>query len=644
MDFLNQLDSDSKDDNSIFTFNDKNENNKGASLPFPFSSQSSAGGAGENIMFLNDMKSQGGESFNLGQFDNENQNNNNFGGLDFLNTICEVPESSNNFFNTQSENNFLSVNINPNQAGLDFINEDKENEEINNFDLSKFQSKNKDEPINIDINNLFKSSKTKKNNDSKTSNFELNNLLNIGNNDKDKDDKLNKNVDNKINPNKNNKLQNNNSVIPNININPIPNSNNEIKEQININNDIKNIPTNKNNNNNISSIQNNNINNNILNKQIPNSFNPNINIIPNKEKISSYNINPSSLSGPSGPSSNPIINPINFNIKDNKDNKDNNPSFPNIQIKPTSINKQQNINLDDIDQIISLNTKIDNKSNNSNISSTKNNILTLNQNFFQGKQDNNANNVNNNTNNIKVDITKDNLKFISNEISNLFNSSLINGKRAELEPKDKDLQNIDNLLNFTKENITSVSKTKKDQSISKDKNNKNININRQKNSNTQLFINNTQKSNPPILNQLPSDSFDKKSQLIKINKNDNIYLSQAETITKNIPSYNAEKAQNLPSKLEMIQIYNDIASRLNKIREKAKEYRNLGNYFSQLIIANENYNVVYPIVLKKLLEEYNEKTNKLLALMKLKNNKMTEMNNEFYEEVKKYSLAFPQKI
>ena len=94
----------------------------------------------------------------------------------------------------------------------------------------------------------------------------------------------------------------------------------------------------------------------------------------------------------------------------------------------------------------------------------------------------------------------------------------------------------------------------------------------------------------------------------------------------------------------MIQKYNDIASRLNRIREKAKEYRNLGNYFSQLIIANENYNVIYPNVLKKLLEDYNEKTNKLLALLKIKNNKMTEMNNEFFEEVKKYSLSFPEKI
>ena len=635
MDFLNQLDADPKDNNSIFTFNDKNENNKGgASLPFPFSSQSSTGGAVDNnITFLNDMKSQGGESFNLGQFENDNQNNNNFGGLDFLNTICEVPESSNNIF-TQSENNFLSVNLNPNQGGgLDFINEDNENDENNNFDLSKFQNNNNndnnDEPINIDINNLFKSSKTKKNNESKNnSNFQINNLLNIGNNDSEI--KINENVDKTNNPMKNTiPINKNNNIIPNIN--PNSNTNNsKIKDPNIINNDI-NIIINKNNNNK-SSLSNNNINNNnnLINKQNQNKLNQNI--IPNKEKTSSNNININIKSSSlSSTSSNPMINNINYNIKENKENI---PSFPNIQIK-SSINKAQNINLDDIDQIISLN-KNEKKINNPNISNDINNNLPLNQNFFQGKLE-----YKNNNNN-KIDITKDNLKYLSNELSNLFNSSLINGKRSEIGPKDKDLQNIDNLLNFTKDNITSISKSKKDQNISKDKNN-NKNINKQINNNTPIFANNTQKVNPPILKQLPSDSFDKTSQLTKINKND-IFLSQNETISKNISSSNEEKGPNMPSKLEMIQKYNDIASRLNRIREKAKEYRNLGNYFSQLIIANENYNVVYPIVLKKLLEEYNEKTNKLLALMKIKNNKMTEMNNEFFEEIKKYSLAFPEKI
>ena len=131
MDFLNQLESDNKEDNSYFTFNDKNENNKETSLPFPFSSQSSMDG-GENAMFLNDLKSQGGESFNLGQIENGTQNNN-FGGLDFLNTICEVPESSNMIFNSQSDNGFINATAEQNQTELDFINEVAEKDE-NNFD------------------------------------------------------------------------------------------------------------------------------------------------------------------------------------------------------------------------------------------------------------------------------------------------------------------------------------------------------------------------------------------------------------------------------------------------------------------------------------------------------------------------------
>jgi hypothetical protein len=189
-------------------------------------------------------------------------------------------------------------------------------------------------------------------------------------------------------------------------------------------------------------------------------------------------------------------------------------------------------------------------------------------------------------------------------------------------------------LNFKKENITPISEA----------NNKNQNLSKIENSkNTFKKQNNLPKTNPIQLKQIPDDSFDKKSQIIKLDKNDVISLTQMETSSKNLPVEDAKK-QGIPTKYEIIQRYNNIAMRLNKIREKAKEYRNLGNYFSQLIIANENYNVVYPIVLKKLLEEYNEKTNKLLALMKLKNNKMTEMNNEVYEEVKKYSLAFPQKI
>ena len=601
MDFLNQIDNDNKNDTSIFSFNDKSEN-KNNSLPFPFSSQSSVGGVNDNNMFLNDMKSQSGETFNLNQFESDNKNainnNNNFGGFDFLNTICEVPESSNNIFSSQNDG-FLTSNLGPNPEGLDFINEE-ENEDNNNFDFSKFQNNNNDEPINVDINNLFKSSKTKKN-----ENFEINNILNMTNNKNEKNDEI---------PDK--------QIISNIN----DNRNNESKDTINI--DINNSLNNDNNNNKINSIQN--INNNLpFNQMSTNKLNPPLNAIPNKEKtINNSNnntkITPSSISGPSKP----LMNNINYNIKDNKDNKENIPSFANITIKPT-LNKQQKINLDDIDQIISLNEKEEirpnpNTNSNINISNLSNNSFPINQNFLK---DNN-----------KIDKVKDNLKFLSNEISNMFNSSINNGKRTELEPKDKDLQNFENLLNFTKENITSKSKPKKNPTISsKDKN---INQYKQINTSEKYLVNNTQKSTP-VLKQLPPDSFDKKCQLIKISKNDMATL-QNENYIKTTKE--DEKNSAPPSKLEMIQKYNELASRLNKIREKAKEYRNFGNYFSQLISANENYNVIYPNMLKKMLEEYNKQTNKLLCLMKIKNNKMSEMNNEFFEEVKKYSLAFSEKI
>ena len=100
----------------------------------------------------------------------------------------------------------------------------------------------------------------------------------------------------------------------------------------------------------------------------------------------------------------------------------------------------------------------------------------------------------------------------------------------------------------------------------------------------------------------------------------------------------------MPSKLEMNQKYNELVVRLNKIREQAKEYRNLGNYFSQLISANENYEFVFPNVIKKLLEVYSQRSENMMRLMKIKNNKMNKMNNEFDEEVRKYSLAFPEQI
>ena len=90
MDFLNQFPNQTiaKDDNSLFSFTDKVEQ-KG-DLPFAFGTQSSEAG---EISFLNQMKSQdNGESFAL------DDTQKNMGGLNFLKTIYEVPESSNNNF------------------------------------------------------------------------------------------------------------------------------------------------------------------------------------------------------------------------------------------------------------------------------------------------------------------------------------------------------------------------------------------------------------------------------------------------------------------------------------------------------------------------------------------------------------------
>jgi len=589
MDFLNNIDNDNdndnnKDNNSLFTFNEKNDTTQKGSLPFPFISQSSQdGGIGEAPFFNNDGKSPN-ESFSLGQTGGDNQNNNNISGFDFLNTICEVPESSNNIFNSQSENGFLASNIPPNQGGLDFINEDEN--ENNNFDFED----NK-ETINVNINSLFKSSQ-KRNEDignssksRKNQNYELNNLLNIGNDDvnirtKENEGNFNSQMKNIIQKKSTNDILNNDDENKKLFI-----ESSQINKSFNQNNEISSIPK--------------------QNKFDNNSF------IPNDEKLisnNSMNINPSQNANKN----------INYNARETT------PSFDNISIKPKLNKKTQKINLDDIDKIISLNEKNDNREINLNANK---NILPNNQNSIKGRQDSYNNLLN-------IDFGKENLKNFSNQISNLLNSTLINGKRSEIEQKDKDLQNIDNLLNFKKENITPISEANnKNQNISKIENNKN----------TIKKPNNLPKANPIQLKPIPDDSFDKKSQIIKLDKNDAMSLSQMETSSKNLPTEDGKK-QTIPSKLEIIQRYNNIAMRLNKIREKAKEYRNLAPFFSQLITANENYKTVYPNALKKLLEDYNEKTNRLYSLMKLKNNKMSEMNEEFFEEIRKCSLAFPDKL
>ena len=540
MDFLNQFPNSTiaKDDNSLFSFTDKTEQKD---LPFAFGTQSSEAG---EISFLNQMKSQDqGESFAL---DNSQKN---AGGLNFLKTIYEVPESSNNIFNSESGFPLQSV-----QMGLDFIREG--NEDTLNFD--SFQNKNHSgdcETINVDINNLFKNSASPP----------LNNNSKPESKNENENKKINKNLSIELSAKKGESANNKNI--------------NEINDNININ----------------------------INK-IPSNQNKNINITP--EIRSNPTINPRPTR-PSNNNNNPVklLNNNNNNIF-NGDNMNNNipensnniipQQFPNISIKPQTLKEPKNNNLDDIDKMISMNLKQENKQVNKNI-------------------------INTNT--------------IPNEISDIFSSSSMINKRSNLDQKDKDLQNIDNLLNFTKEPMpypSMINNKQKPLIMSNPSINSNSNNNMNNNTNAQFIKKKTQGSNNIMIKPLPGDSFDKKSQVINLTKNEMNNLSQMD---------NSNKDNNkVPSKLDMIQKYNDLANRLNKIREQAKEYRNLGNYFSQLISANENYEFVYPNVIRKLLEEYSKMSDFLLRFVKIKNNKMNEMSNEFDEEVRKYSLTFSEQI
>ena len=549
MDFLNQFPNSTiaKDDNSLFSFTDKTEQKD---LPFAFGTQSSEAG---EISFLNQMKSQDqGESFAL---DNSQKN---AGGLNFLKTIYEVPESSNNIFNSESGFPLQSV-----QMGLDFIREG--NEDTLNFD--SFQNKHHSgdgEMINVDINNLFKNSASPP----------LNNNSKPESKNENENNKINKNLSIELSAKKGESANNKNI--------------NEINDNINMN----------------------------INK-IPSNQNKNINITP--EIRSNPTINPR----PTRPSNNNNI-PVKLSNNNNNnifngDNMNNNipensnniipQQFPNISIKPQTLKEPKNNNLDDIDKMISMNLKQENKQVNKNI-------------------------INSNT--------------IPNEISDIFSSSSMINKRSNLDQKDKDLQNIDNLLNFTKEPMPYPSMINNKQkplimsnpsinsNSNNNMNNNMINNNMNNNTNAQFIKKKTQGSNNIMIKPLPGDSFDKKSQVINLTKNEMNNLSQMD---------NSNKDNNkVPSKLDMLQKYNDLANRLNKIREQAKEYRNLGNYFSQLISANENYEFVYPNVIRKLLEEYSKMSDFLLRFVKIKNNKMNEMSNEFDEEVRKYSLTFSEQI
>ena len=564
MDFLNQFPNQTiaKDDNSLFSFTDKVEQ-KG-DLPFAFGTQSSEAG---EISFLNQMKSQdNGESFAL------DDTQKNMGGLNFLKTIYEVPESSNNIFNSDGEGfplqNPMSVPL-----GIDFIREGNED----NFNFDDFQNKQNspnngnEEGINVDINNLFKNS-----------------VSHLGDNSKP-NSKNNKNEGIKGD----NILTALNTNAPNIKIN---NGNLNVniqssgKKGENVNNNV--INPNDNNNMNMNKIP--------SFPNVINDQNKNITITP--EARSNPTVNPRQTR-PNNNTSVIILNKNKFsndNMKNNINDINNKmPSqFQNIAIKPQIMKDQKN-NLDDIDKMISLSlpTKPENKQGNKNI----------------------INNIN-----------------LPNDITDIFSSSSLKGKRSNLEPKDKDLQNIDNLLNFTKEPMQSYNAL-----INKSKppvmNNNNNNIN----NNSQFIKKKTQTTNPVMIKPLPGDSFDKKSQVVKLSKDDINNLSQMDIANKKDDNKNKVDA---PSKYEIIKRYNDLVVRLNKIREYAKEYRNLGNYFSQLISANENYEYVYPHVIRGLLEEYSKVSEVLLKFVRIKNNRMNEMNNEFDEEVKKYSLYLSDKI
>ena len=576
MDFLNQFPNQTiaKDNASLFSFIEKEQ--KG-DLPFAFGTQSSEAG---EISFLNQMKSQDpGESFGL------DGSQKSISDLHFLKTIYEVPESSNNIFNSDGEGfplqNPISVPL-----GLDFI---REANEDSNFNFDEFHNKqnspNSEEGINVNINNLFKNSPPPLGDNSKTNSKNNTNYKLKG--------------DNILGLNSNAVNINTNAIAPNVNLNNNnlnPNIQSSAKKGENINN-----------NNVINTNDNINMNNNNINK---------ISSFPKVNNNQNINITPESRSNPTinqrqpRPNNTPIIilnkNKYNNDNTNNNNIPDNNniipPQFQNISIKPQIMKEQKN-NLDDIDKMISmsLQTKQENQQGNKNI----------------------INNVNNNN--------------LPNEISDIFTNSTITGKRSNIEQNDKDLKNIDNLLNFTKEPMQPInSLINKQKPLLPNSNPLNNNGN-----NPKFIKKKNQNSNNIMIKSLPSDSLDKKSQKVQLPKDEMNNLSQMDTMNKK----DEIKVKNVVlSKYDIVKRYNELVVRLNRIREIAKEYRNIGNYFSKLISANENYQYVYPNVIRNLLEEYSKVSGVLLKFFRIRNNRMNEMNNEFDEEVRKYSLYFPERI
>ena len=625
MDFLNQFPDQStpKDNTSLLSFGDKTEQ-KG-DLAFSFGTQSSAG----EISFLNQMKSQQNESFQM------DDNEKNIGGLNYLKTIYEIPESSNNFL--ASNDDFPLQNPMSCQMGLDFIRGGSQTNE-DNFDFGNFQnSENKDnEPINVDINNLFKNNQLSPVETSKSESKNKYNELNVnvdkifgmnsnqsnasGSSNKGNKGTINVNLNMKNNSGLNVNIDNNGKKGDNmnVNLNNIPVSNDSMNMKVNkadndfnknINTNFNKIPSYPNQNKNININHSSRSNPNVNSRQGANNNNNKATSIIklNKNNSNADDVNNANNNFINTPINQiPSVNNMNKNIRQDNTNNTNMtnilPQFQNYGIKQQQIVKDKNNILDDIDKMVSLNIPM--KSENKQV---KNKNITNNNGF-------------------------------PSDLSEMFSSSTLVGKRADLEPKDKDLKNIDNLLNFTKENISSYN------NISQNK--PKVNIPDSNNLNNPLYFQKKPQvnSNNIVMKQLPGDSFDKKSQVIKLSKNEISNLSQKDRDTSKKNNDINNKTNNIPSKLEIAQKYNELAVRLNKIREQAKEYRNLGNYFSQLISANENYEFVYPNVIKKLLEEYCKRSENVLKLMKIKNNKMNEMNNEFDEEIRKYSLATSEQI
>lgn len=512
MEFLNQLNDDIKDNTNLFPFNNSNNSPNNDPLPFQFESQGTIGGVNPLFASNTDMKSQNENSFNIENLDKGNKIQDNISDFNYLKTICEVPDSTNNMLYSQSDNGLLSGFMGKNKGALDFIMEEKDKENKDNKEANE-------EPINFNINNLFPPSKNSKSNsfpNMTNETFDINNLLNMTKNQKEPSEQ-NKITQKSFKDKINEAISDNNKINPNHNNNQVP-----------------------------------------LGKK-SNSSNNKDSIPPNNLNVMRINITPSP---------NPVSS-LKYSFKGDKDSSKMN-------------------NLDDIDELISMNSR---------------------------------------SNKIETQNNKDNKNYFQNDISNIItiNNS---GKRNEIELKDKDIQNLDKLLNLNKENINSMNNNANkinDNFIKNNENDKKTDYASQMNGNS-----------TPKLNSLPSDSFDKKSKVVPYDNNDRNNFSQTVFI-------NEKKNKNFCNKVEMLKKYNDLVVRLNKIREKAKEYRNLYSYFNQLIIANENYNIEFPYVLKNLLTNYKDNTQKLISLMNIKNNKMVELNNEFDKEIKKYFLIFPEK-